>query len=188
MDGNKRVVLMQRRNVVLRQVVRNLISINHTLGLIEKIETGAREKIEAINSRTTLRVSKLTDRLREKAKPVLHYFLRNRETLTEGGVKKTAHIEGGEFMWFEGAWSIKVHNLDAAISWLEKHQKEEALRRSVELNKTFLLANPDLVAKVPGLERVQNPLHILRFPDVRTKIEHDPQSGIITIVTPKKKK
>lgn len=184
---HERKVLVPGRTITLARALGNQFLILRALRKIETLEADAKARIEIINKRKAARVSALSDLIRKRTRSLLNFFFRNHYALTERGQKKTAHIEGGDCEWFEGNWSIEVSDEKAAIAWLEKIKEEKALRRTVELNKTYLHDNPDLVEKTPGIRRVQKPMHFLRFPGTRTRVEHSPVDDTITIVIPKKK-
>jgi phage host-nuclease inhibitor protein Gam len=157
-----------------------------TLCQMEAVETRAKLRIERINRAKTLKLQALASKARMYALPLISFFLKHHAELSHG--TKTARLDHGEMQMSEGVWQIEVTDEAAAIAWLEKHKKKDALRYlPPELDKEYLHAHPDLIAQVPGIERIRKPKHILKFAGTDTKIEHSPETGRLTIVTPKKK-
>jgi phage host-nuclease inhibitor protein Gam len=172
----------------LARAVASQFAIARLLAQIERIEADTKLRIERIKEGKEKRVSALEEKIVRRAETLFAFYERNRDGLRASSTGSAAKTDAGECEWYPGAHSIEVLNEDAAIDALVKLKREDALRRKVELNKEFLLENPWLVAKVPGIRIVRHPKRILRFPETKARVELSDDEPVMEIVFPKKKK
>lgn len=164
--------------------VRKQFAIARALRAIALTEADAKAAIERINVRKASRLAALQARVVRYSRELVDFFRRHRTELTQGA---RAILEGGSCTWSPGSLRVEVIDEEAAIKWLEKHDKK-ALRRKVEINKEYLHDHPDLVKKAPGLKWNLSPKEVLVFTDIPTRVEHDTENDAFSIVVPKEKK
>jgi phage host-nuclease inhibitor protein Gam len=75
----------------------------------------------------------------------------NRHTLTDGGKTKTVRLGNGTIAWRLAPPSVSIKAQQTALAWLIENEREEFLRRKIEINREAMLANPDLAAETPGV-------------------------------------
>ncbi len=75
----------------------------------------------------------------------------NRHALTDGGKTKTVRMGNGSIAWRLAPPSVRIKAPEMALAFLIKNQREEFLRRKIEINREAMLANPDLASETPGV-------------------------------------
>ena len=75
----------------------------------------------------------------------------NRHALTDGGKTKTVRLGNGTIAWRLAPPSVRIKAPEMALAFLIKNQREEFLRRKVEINREAMLASPDLASETPGV-------------------------------------
>jgi len=75
----------------------------------------------------------------------------NRHALTDGGKTKTVRMGNGSIAWRLAPPSVRIKAPEMALAFLIENQREEFLRRKIEINREAMLANPDLASETPGV-------------------------------------
>ncbi|MCA3425540.1 MAG: host-nuclease inhibitor Gam family protein [Roseomonas sp.] len=75
----------------------------------------------------------------------------NRHALTDGGKTKTVRMGNGTIAWRQAPPSVRIKAPEMALAFLLENDREEFLRRKIEINREAMLANPDLASETPGV-------------------------------------
>jgi phage host-nuclease inhibitor protein Gam len=75
----------------------------------------------------------------------------NRHALTDGGKTKTVRMNNGTIAWRQAPPSVRIKAPDMALAFLIENEREDFLRRKIEINREAMLANPDLASETPGV-------------------------------------
>lgn len=75
----------------------------------------------------------------------------NRHALTDGGKTKTVRLGNGTIAWRQAPPSVRIKAPEMALAFLLENDREEFLRRKIEINREAMLANPDLASETPGV-------------------------------------
>lgn len=75
----------------------------------------------------------------------------NRHALTDGGKTKTVRMANGSIAWRQAPPSVRIKAPEMALAFLIENQREEFLRRKIEINREAMLANPELASETPGV-------------------------------------
>ena len=75
----------------------------------------------------------------------------NRHALTDGGKTKTVRLGNGTIAWRLAPPAVRIKAPEMALAFLLENDREEFLRRKVEINREAMLANPDLASETPGV-------------------------------------
>jgi phage host-nuclease inhibitor protein Gam len=75
----------------------------------------------------------------------------NRETLTDGGRRKTVRLATGEIAWRALPPSVKLRDTNAVMEALRAHQLGKFIREKFEIDREAMLREPALAATVPGV-------------------------------------
>ncbi len=75
----------------------------------------------------------------------------NRHALTDGGKTKTVRLGNGSIAWRLAPPSVRIKAPEMALAFLIENDREEFLRRKIEINREAMLANPDLASETPGV-------------------------------------
>lgn len=75
----------------------------------------------------------------------------NRHALTDGGKTKTVRLASGSIAWRLAPPAVRIKAPEMALAFLLENDREEFLRRKVEINREAMLANPDLASETPGV-------------------------------------
>jgi phage host-nuclease inhibitor protein Gam len=75
----------------------------------------------------------------------------NRHALTDGGKTKTVRLGNGTIAWRLAPPSVRIKAPEMALAFLIENQRDEFLRRKIEINREAMLANPDLASETPGV-------------------------------------
>jgi phage host-nuclease inhibitor protein Gam len=75
----------------------------------------------------------------------------NRHALTDGGKTKTVRLGNGTIAWRLAPPSVRIKAPEMALAFLIENEREDFLRRKIEINREAMLANPDLASETPGV-------------------------------------
>jgi len=75
----------------------------------------------------------------------------NRHALTDGGRTKTVKLGTGTIAWRLAPPAVKLTKPADVLAWLLGHEREEFLRRKVEIDKAAMLSMADAAATIPGV-------------------------------------
>jgi len=106
----------------------------------------------------TERYQPLLETLKEQIKPlqagVQVWCEANRHDLTRGGKTKTANFVTGEVQWRQRPPSVSVRGVDLVLETLARLGLGRFIRTKAEINKDAILAEPEAVQGVVGINVV----------------------------------
>lgn len=126
----------------------------------------AQRALDTIKSRLNKRVDDLKavaseeaapheDRIADLVEGLYRYGTDHRDELTNNGRRKSIKLPTGIYGWKLSKPRLEVQDQSSVVSWLERRELEEYLKRSVELRRHELLKAPDLVKQLDGVAIVQ---------------------------------
>jgi len=75
----------------------------------------------------------------------------NRRALTEDGRTKTVKLGAGVISWRQSPPSVRIRKQEDVLAFLQDNDREEFLRRKVEIDKSAMLGNPEAASEIPGV-------------------------------------
>lgn len=116
-----------------------------------KAEAEMNNQIAAITYRYSPVAEKMKDEIKEMQACIQAWCNAHREELTDSNKVKTVNLTTGEVQWRSRPPSIRISKVAAVISYLKRTGLQRFIRNKEEINKDALLAEPDIVKSIPGV-------------------------------------
>ncbi|ASU16891.1 MULTISPECIES: host-nuclease inhibitor Gam family protein [Actinobacillus] len=116
-----------------------------------RLSTEMNDELAAISERYAPLVEEIKDQLKPMQKGVQMWCEVHRNDLTDNGKCKTGSFLTGEVQWRIKPPSVSVRNAESVIEVLENFGLHEFIRTKQEVNKEAVLANPQAVSKIEGI-------------------------------------
>lgn len=123
-----------------------------------RIETAMNDELAAVKERYEEQATPFRDEIKARTAGVQTWCEANRSALTEGNRTKTAVLPAGTVKWRLTPPAVKVKKalLAGVLAALRTAGlADRFIRTAEELNKEAVLADPDAVKGIPGLDIVQ---------------------------------
>jgi phage host-nuclease inhibitor protein Gam len=118
---------------------------------VAKAEAAMNDAIAEITERHQPAIDALKERGANLSLGVQTWAEANRETLTEGGRRKTANLITGNLVWRARPPSVRVTGAEAVLDTLKRLGLGRFVRVREEVNKEAILNEPAAVAGVAGI-------------------------------------
>ena len=121
---------------------------------IKRIEADLNDAIGALKEKAGTEVDPLKQRIKEITTAMQAWASANRNSLTEGGKRKSFQLATGWIMWRNRPPSVGVRGKESVIQVLLERGLERFLHTTYEINKEAILAAEDRVeitSQVRGL-------------------------------------
>ncbi len=136
----------------LDEVTRFVAEIGEAKRVIEEIQAALDQGVTTLKENASGKVTPHEERIQELLEGLYVFAEANRDTLTEGGKRKTVDVQTGCFGWRVARPSVWVGNNTKAVAALKNLGLDELVRTIEEVNKEAILESPDKVKDVKGIK------------------------------------
>lgn len=122
---------------------------------VTDVESEMNEQLSAIKAQAGEKAGLLNAAIDAKFAALHLWAEANRSQLLVDGAK-TAQLATGELQWRLPPPSVKVTGQDVVLERLKLKGLQRFIRTKEEVDKVAILADPEAVAKIPGIKLVQD--------------------------------
>jgi phage host-nuclease inhibitor protein Gam len=123
---------------------------------LTRIETEMNDRLAVIKAEYEDRAKTHTDLISDLRLAVQGWCEANRDRLTKSGKIKTYRFPTGEISWRLAPPKVSIRSVAAVMELLKQKGLHRFIRLKEEINKEAILATPDDVTSIPGIELRQD--------------------------------